>query len=548
VLAIRSLPKSECLSKSWPFKLEEYEATVPGAGDPKQAIVDVYNADPDTTEGLGGSSAELLAKPQNTNDKAYCILANAVYPSTNLPFNQPVAFIRLSLEFLGTNRVELGERFVGKYKPPTTVVLDSPATSCSSTSGKKQRTPKTTPYKPRGCGWDSDSDSCNEDDDCDEEDNGIKPTPTVPQTGDPITPDDQKCLVKLHELALARSLDADRLLLTQEEYAILTKEAFWPKKHFEIRHGRLLDDDKYQAKIGVRKDWEYWGVDYHSVDDMQSDVEDDRGSGTGLTFVKDQFLPRTGISYVDVVDLLRTRFINPNMLDGRNRKVMEAFRLTYKFMMGLVGEGRGRERFCRLVEFIDSPSWHRKLKRFGEVDVMDFFDEEDDDRCADNGRGRQTCRHHHPDPCSCKRRKRLLKWLCTDFERMGKLVVLESVIRLPREAKLVVRRPKEKDEGVGLILKLAADMDAEGEGATFTEEPIGLMRMDQSIIRWNSVTSTNPRGELIGRLRLDGKVQAIKVVDGVQQMLDWSTVYPEDPTGKLPRVTYVQTLTDEALG
>ena len=37
----------------------------------------------------------------------------------------------------------------------------------------------------------------------------------------------------------------------------------------------------------------------------------------GLTFVKKQFLPRTGIQYVDLVELLKTRFINPNFPAGQ---------------------------------------------------------------------------------------------------------------------------------------------------------------------------------------------------------------------------------------
>jgi hypothetical protein len=108
--------------------------------------LDVFNADPNT-EGLGGSSAEMLAQPQNTNDQAYCILSQAVYPSAKLPFHQPVEAVRLFLDFLQTGRAELQSVFQKPYKPPTATIPDPLAadngcsgpssSSDSSSSGRR---------------------------------------------------------------------------------------------------------------------------------------------------------------------------------------------------------------------------------------------------------------------------------------------------------------------------------------------------------------------------------------------------------------------------
>ena len=56
----------------------------------------------------------------------------------------------------------------------------------------------------------------------------------------------------------------------------------------------------------------------------------------GLTFVKMQFLPRTGIQYVDLVELLKTRFINPGYPQGQALELMERIRFSYRFLQTLV--------------------------------------------------------------------------------------------------------------------------------------------------------------------------------------------------------------------
>ncbi|KAH0559053.1 hypothetical protein GP486_004352 [Trichoglossum hirsutum] len=532
--------------ESFVVHLADYTA----AADPKKVVLEIFNADTDT-EGLGGSSPELLAQPQNTNMNAYCILQQAVYPSTKLPFNQPAEAIRLFLKFLGTNRADLGERFRGQYVPATMTVADAsnPTSSFASCpppakGDRKKKKPvynrKKLAYEDSIGGYGSSSSSSSSysssSSDSDSDGDGC-PTPTTTATGPtaagtPISAADQKVLSDLHTQALNRANDAERLLLTEEEYIILTKEAFWAKHHFEIRHGAAIDDKTYQKRIGVRDDWVYWGVDYGKADDMQ-----DQTAGTGLTFVKNQFLPRTGILYSDLVDLLRTEFINPYMPKGRDDVIMDAFRLSYKFMKSLVGPGKGKERFWPLVCFIDSPAWHWELEKEKAPDVMAFFDEQEGE--GKEKKEKKKCRHHFGRHCTCKRRKRILKWLCLNFDRMGQITVLESLLdtlHLPWEPYLIV--PDDNNVIPGVHLAATATVQPAAAGAVLAGpadtiqglpegmKAIGKVATDGKI--W-ALPPPNAEATQLGTVQLDGSVLAIVPAaagETAPKTVPWNDMHP----------------------
>ena len=241
---------------------------------------------------LDETSSELLAQPQHINYEAYCILKSAVYPFT-LPFHQPISAIRVFLNYLGTSRYEL---------------LDTYRTA-----------------------------------------HEMCPDPL-------LMPADQQELEDLHKTTLDRAVDAEFLGLTQEEYIILTREAFWPKRYFEITQKTSYTDEVYHQKIGVRPVPEYYGYtgkDPQPKDDMLST---DEILKRGLTFVKKQFLPRTGIQYVDLVELLKTRFINPSFPQGEALAILESIRFSYRFLQTLVDTGSTNPlvRFAKLIEFLET--------------------------------------------------------------------------------------------------------------------------------------------------------------------------------------------------
>lgn len=85
-----------------------------------------------------------------------------------------------------------------------------------------------------------------------------------------------------------RAMVAEYLDLTQAEYLALTGEAF-DGQHFTVN------------------EWEYWGYPFA---DAILDPRD--ASRTGLFYI-DEFLPRSGMELPDLLELLKTEFINPTL-------------------------------------------------------------------------------------------------------------------------------------------------------------------------------------------------------------------------------------------
>ena len=280
------------------------------------------------------TTSELLAQPQHVNYQAYCTLKSAVYPFT-LPYHQPIDVIRIWLKYMGTSRYELLDTFRTKTE------------ACAS----------------------------------------IAQTQTQLQD-----------LQALHAMVLDRSADAEFLGITQEEYIILTREAFWPKAYFELTHHK--GHIRYREKIGVKKVHEYYGYD-SEADMLSTDetLEKDKNLKPGLTFVKDQFLPRTGISYVDLVELLKTRFINPRLPQGKAMAILESIRFSYRFLQKKVDDKitNRKTRYAQLIDYLNNnqPSAPQ-------------------DPC------------HPQDQTDCPQKTDFSSWVYCYFEKIGELIVLES--------------------------------------------------------------------------------------------------------------------------
>lgn len=332
------------------------------------------------------TSDELLAQPQHINYDAYCTLKSAVYPFT-LPYHQPIDATRIFIKYLGTSRYEL----LDTYREA--------AIDCS------------------GLG---------------------------------LTQAGQQELQALHTTILDRAVDAEFLGLTQEEYIILTKEAFWPKRYFEITQKKDFTEDEYRQHIGVKQPYEYYG--YSTEADMLST---DEGLKKGLTFVKEQFLPRTGIQYVDLVELLKTRFINPGYPQGQALTLMESIRFSYRFLQTLVDTSSRdpKVRFSKLIAFLEQ---YQPL-----VPLIDA--------------------KLHPNPCQqqnpdwCIESNELRNWVYCYFDPIGKLIVLES------------------DEGPQLPIE--GQLYAEGDPDLVF---VGTLHKDGTI--------TDKDGKVIGNVTIDGQV------------------------------------------
>jgi hypothetical protein len=288
------------------------------------------------------SSADLLAVPQHTNYNAYCVLKNAVYPFT-LPYHQPVDAIRIFLSFLNTSRYELLKTFKSVVGADVNSGLPAPGTPPNANTAQ---------------------------------------------------------LETLIETAIHRGIDAEFLGLTQEQYIILTKEAFWQKHYFELTCNQTLTDDQYQQKIKVYPVYEYYG--YTAEADMLSL---DETAQPGLTFVKKQFLVRTGLLYTDLVSLLETQFINPYLPQGKALDIMESLAFSYRFLQTLVTTpASDPNRFNNLITYLQEAQLVVPLLQA----------------------------RLHPDPChqtcTCNTFSNddLACWVKCYFENVGKLIVLDS--------------------------------------------------------------------------------------------------------------------------
>jgi hypothetical protein len=288
------------------------------------------------------TSSELLAQPQRINYQAYCILKHAVYPFT-LPYHQPIDAIRILLNYLGTSRYELLDTYRTAHETCVKIAL---------------------------------------------------------------TPDEQKELETLHQTVLDRAVNAEFLGLTQEEYIILTKEAFWPKRYFEITLKKSIEDKDYRANIGVQEVYEYYGYTTKDKDDMLSL---DEAGQKGLTFVKKQFLPRTGIQYPDLVELLKTRFINPKYPQGQALVILESIRFSYRFLQALVDTSKP-DKFAKLIQFLQD-----SLALFPGLEILKSLLHPEADPCK-----------QQPHHCAEISSQDLQNWVYCYFERIGQLIVLES--------------------------------------------------------------------------------------------------------------------------
>jgi hypothetical protein len=364
--------------------------------------LDEYHADPnlpkqatlETFNVEDETTSELLAQPQHTNYQAYCILKSAVYPFT-LPYHQPIDAIRIFLKYLETSRYELLD------------IFRATDDACINSS---------------------------------------------------LIHDEQEELKKLHDTVLDRSVDAEFLGFTQEEYIILSKEAFWPKRYFDITLNKLHTEEEYRQKIGVKSVPEYYGyIGENSENEMLSTDKDPGPAQKGLTFVKKQFLPRTGIQYIDLVEILKTQFINPNFPQGKALTILEGIRFSYRFLQTLVDSASKdpKIRFAKLVNFLEIA---QPL-----VPLIDAY--------------------LHPNPCQqqkpdwCLGSKDLRNWMYCYFERIGKLIVLEA--------------------GEGPQLPI------EGRVFTTDEDPkfVGTLRKDGTII--------DETGAIIGNVTIDGQILGI---------------------------------------
>ena len=218
-----------------------------------------------------------------------------------------------------------------------------------------------------------------------------------------------KQLIALHTEIIDRARDAEFLTMLSDEYKVIFKEVFWPKEYFELTTGKSMTDAEYRAHIGVHPIYEYWGY--------QSEAEF-TDSKTSLANVSSEFLPRSGMSYTDLVDLLKTAFINPYYPQGWPLKIFDSLRFSYAYLQTLVESQfmDPRRRFAQLIQYLNS-----------NMPLGGLYDT--------SRKGLVGAETNHPTNqvdnesafrCSCDCRIDYRFWVYKYFDQLGNLIVLDS--------------------------------------------------------------------------------------------------------------------------
>ncbi|RKK83342.1 hypothetical protein BFJ68_g15698 [Fusarium oxysporum] len=221
-------------------------------------------------------------------------------------------------------------------------------------------------------------------------------------------------------LAQGRAYVAEYLSITQQDYRILTRQVFYSKEYFDYTTGRVISVPEYESRIGLQPVYKYWG--YQNGDWEMFSINEDQK--IGLTFVKKQFLPRSGIAYTDLVDLLRTKYINPNYPAGWALLILQRIRWSYRYLLTLVGPEGAPDRYDRLIAFLERYQPVAELFERLRQEYIDNLGK------ADQSIPKETLEHlakrNGYCECPCSDRKIWRCWVLRYFDLVGDLIVLDS--------------------------------------------------------------------------------------------------------------------------
>jgi hypothetical protein len=263
-------------------------------------------------------------------------------------------------------------------------------------------------------------------------------------------------LTTLQDDKIQRAADAEFLGITQEEYKILTKACFESQALREKRENKTYTTTEYQTTIGIKPVHEYYGLlNAQKLRDLQD--------------IKKGFLPRTGIDYANLVDLLKTEFINPLMPKGKSKAIMESLHFSYHFLQQYAkthGVDKMAEDLVKLENFaIIYPQLKNIIEELARKDKQKAL----------------TCPDTHKDSIEISD-KDIKHWVKCHFEKIGKLIVIESreesvngriVSNNQNDHKSIVINPLIKDSKVYYLHQEIGSIDVRTREVRFKNERIG---------------------------------------------------------------------------
>jgi Salmonella virulence plasmid 28.1kDa A protein len=187
-------------------------------------------------------------------------------------------------------------------------------------------------------------------------------------------------------LTYNNAVDAEFLGLTQDEFSILTQKNF------------------ASDAISTMPLYKYYG--YDTEGEM---LDASESTQKGLKFVKKQFLPRTGIQYTDLVELLLTQSLNPKMPKGKAKFIAENLQFSYTFLQKFKA-ANGQD---KLIDLLTDPAKLVELV----PSLKDF---------TQHFEGNTSLCPPVSGTAYTLSQKDLTDWVKNDFVRIGKMLVLNS--------------------------------------------------------------------------------------------------------------------------
>ncbi|KAL6885789.1 hypothetical protein GGI43DRAFT_388855 [Trichoderma evansii] len=147
----------------------------------------------------------------------------------------------------------------------------------------------------------------------------------------PVTDTEEDAKWKeIHTTARKRAISAEYLNITPEEYVVITEESFLVKSYYEIIYPGDMTKDQYPS-YSLRPVHKHWG--YDSESEMLSADDETK---VGLRYLKKQFLPRAGVTYSDVIDLLDSSYVNGVYNIDQAQHAIPALRSNYSLLKSWV--------------------------------------------------------------------------------------------------------------------------------------------------------------------------------------------------------------------
>ncbi|KAN0108658.1 hypothetical protein V8E51_008400 [Hyaloscypha variabilis] len=283
-------------------------------------------------------------------------------------------------------------------------------------------------------------------------------------TNSSLSADQNQELKKQHYITLQRAAVAEFWSMTPVDYIAITGQSYWTKEFWEIvKNDPDITTSEYQTNIGRKQPWQYWGYGTNSDNAMQ----DTSSQETGLTFVEAQFLPRSGIAYTDLVNMLQTQYINPNYPAGRDLQILESIQFSYRYLQRLVNSKATDDcgKYSKLAKFIYH--WKPWAHKHG------------------------VTKKNMPQDVTNVSWSELCCWIKNWWSAVGQLIVLESndVPLLPIQGYVVGLQPYEalhtsqKFASLGSSLQKIGWLNQDGSMTNITDQsPLGSVLLDGTVV------------------------------------------------------------------